>query len=765
MARTIQSPGVQINEVDLSLRAVGAPPTTVFISGFASKGPTNEPILVGSLSEYEQIFGTPTNGAERYFYHTTKAVFSSPANVMVYRLPYGDNLGVDTSDDYSAIVYPVASYFNGSSSTNLQFASGSYFFGKPIHVKLTEKDYLDILRGDAFTWSATAFNPATTRQINSISDLGKTGLVILNKSQSTINTKFEGYYVGIIDNTNLNPATPYDDINKVESINTDTAFISSYVSLPDVRLNFPLSATSSGLEGSISEVIENLGSFDRSTNTWDDTVTLGVFKLRQSVFSPNTVALDYLLEEGYVGSLDFYRQIQDQNGGPASSFFLENIDDASRNVVVLVNPYISNKDTGNTWVNLNNIPQKKVRFLSTPRGTVLENETAAAFETRVGTTTAQYTAFLNTLGSTDSIVALGDYTVASLTTKKIGNIPGKVTRMLDKVENSEIYPLTITVEGGLGTIYANSFNPATSGYFDDSVAFDSAVQALTAQNPTTIPAMAQNYTAAAGPFVDFASKKRKDHMFIADPITNIFVQGSVKTLEDNTKNFSTDIYWPLRNQFSTINTSYVALYGNCAKVADIASNRQVWVPFSGFAAAAMANTDSNTQPWFAPAGFTRGIITGIVDLGFYPKQTQRDALYKISLNPVVFFPNEGFVIFGQKTAQKTPSAFDRINVRRLFLDLEVKTRDTVRSFVFEPNSLFTRTQIKNVLAPIFDLAKNTQGLYDYLIICDERNNTPSVIDDNSLVVDIYLKPVRAAEFILVNFYATRTSTNFQEIVS
>ena len=765
MARTIQSPGVQINEVDLSLRAVGAPPTTVFISGFAPKGPTNEPIMVGSLSEYEQIFGTPTNGAERYFYHTAKAVFSSPANVMVYRLPYGDNLGVDISDDFSAIVYPVASYFNGASSTNLQFTSGSYFFGKPIHVKLTEQQYLDILRGDAFTWSATALNPATVRQINSISDLGKTGLVILNKSQSTINTKYEGYYVGVIDNTNLNPATPYDNINKVESINTGATFLSSYVSLPEVRLNFPLSATSSGLEGSLSEVIENVGGFDRSTNAWDDTVTLGVFKLRQSVFSPNTVALDYLLEEGYVGSLDFYRQIQDQNGGPASSFFLENVDDASRNVVVLVNPYISNKDTGNTWVDLDNIPQKKVRFLSTPRASVFDNETAAAYETRVGTTTAQYAAFLSTLGSTDSIVALGDYTVASLTTKKIGNIPGKVTRMLDKVENSEIYPLTVTVEGGLGTIYANSFNPATSGYFDDSVAFDSGVQGLTAQNPTTIPAMAQNYTAAVGPFVDFAAKKRKDHMFIADPITNIFVQGSVKTLEDNSKNFSTDIYWPLRNQFSTINTSYVALYGNCAKVADITSNRQVWVPFSGFAAAAMANTDSNTQPWFAPAGFTRGVITGIVDLGFYPKQTQRDALYKISLNPVVFFPNEGFVIFGQKTSQKTPSAFDRINVRRLFLDLEVKTRDTVRSFVFEPNSLFTRTQIKNVLAPIFDLAKNTQGLYDFLIICDERNNTPSVIDDNSLVVDIYLKPVRAAEFILVNFYATRTSTNFQEIVS
>jgi phage tail sheath protein FI len=201
------------------------------------------------------------------------------------------------------------------------------------------------------------------------------------------------------------------------------------------------------------------------------------------------------------------------------------------------------------------------------------------------------------------------------------------------------------------------------------------------------------------------------------------------------------------------------------KVFDDTSNSQVWVPFSGFAAGLMSNTDSNFQPWYAPAGFTRGVVTGILDLGYYPKQKERDQLYKISLNPVTFFPNEGFVVYGQKTSVKKPSAFDRINVRRLFLTLEKQTNTLAKYFVFEPNTLFTRTQLKNLLTPVFDNAKNTQGLYDYLIICDERNNPPSVIDDNSLVVDIYIKPVRTAEYILVNFYATRTSTNFSEIVA
>jgi len=135
------------------------------------------------------------------------------------------------------------------------------------------------------------------------------------------------------------------------------------------------------------------------------------------------------------------------------------------------------------------------------------------------------------------------------------------------------------------------------------------------------------------------------------------------------------------------------------------------------------------------------------------------------MNPVAFFPAEGFVVYGQKTLQRQPSAFDRINVRRLFINLETLVRNTVKSFIFEPNTLFTRTQVINTITPFFENAKNTAGVYDYLIICDEKNNTPSVIDDNTMVVDIYLKPTRTAEYILVNFFATKTSQDFNEIIA
>jgi Phage tail sheath protein subtilisin-like domain/Phage tail sheath C-terminal domain len=788
MARTIQSPGVQISEVDLSLAASFVAPTNILIPGFAPKGPSSSPITVSSLSEFEQVFGTPTNAAERYFYQTTKAVFQAPANVTVYRLPYGTGAGLGTANQYSALVYPVVTAqlsatstgIQSVTSTNLNYAASAsgitYLFGAPTHISLSEYDFLNIQRGNAFNWSTSAAdavgNPVTT--FNSLTGLGTAGLIVLNDSQASINSRFEGTYVGIADNTALNRATQYDDFNNIASINT-TGFVTptSYINVPPQRLTFALSATNAGITNSVSQVVENISTFDTSGTAFNDTINLGVFKLRQSVFSPDTIQLDYVLQEGYNASLDYYRQINNRNGGPAISYFLDTVDSGSSNIATIVNPYVSNKNT-TSWLNLSGVPNKSVRFLNSARSVPFAFDTISSgltgvdtYATRTGVTSATYTALIKTYGDTAQLFPLGEYTVENVTTKVIGNVPTKVNSMLNSMANADLFPLSIVCEAGLGTVYANSFNPATSGYFDDSVPYSGTdFTNLTAQDGSGQNAtVAVNYQAVAQQFVNFASLQRKDHLFIADPLTNIFVQNGVKTLTDPNNNFSTNIFWPLYNLMTPINNSYTVSYANCVQVPDQSSSRNVWVPFSGFAAANMSRTDSNYQPWYAPAGFTRGVVAGASDIAVYPNQKQRDQLYNVSLNPVAFFPNEGFVVYGQKTMSKLPSAFDRINVRRLFLTLENQTNAVARNYVFEPNTLFTRTQVLNVLTPIFNNAKNTSGIYDYLIVCDERNNTPAVIDDNSLVIDIYIKPVRTAEFILVNFYATRTNQNFSEIVA
>jgi phage tail sheath protein FI len=242
-------------------------------------------------------------------------------------------------------------------------------------------------------------------------------------------------------------------------------------------------------------------------------------------------------------------------------------------------------------------------------------------------------------------------------------------------------------------------------------------------------------------FSTFAQDVRKDCMFISDPLRYIFVNGpDSKVISLRDKNFSQHIYGPLKNSYGNINTNFSATYGNWVKVYDGFTDTFVWVPASGYAASIFARTDATTQPWIAPAGLNRGMVNNIIDLAFNPNQKQRDFLYTISINPIVTFSGDGFAIFGQKTLQNKPSAFDRINVRRLFLSLERATQQALRYFVFEPNTEFTRTRLKNTITPIFELAKNTEGLYEYLIVCDDRNNTSDVVDRNELAVDIYIKP-------------------------
>jgi hypothetical protein len=770
MARSIQSPGVQISEQDFSLRAAANDITNVLVAGFAQQGPTYEPIVISSLVEFEQVFGTPSNAAERYFYHTARAVFQSPATMYAARLGYGNGLGEGFGSKYTALVYPVRGKVtqNDDVQTNLQIISGAgdmYLLGKPNLVELTDTDYNNIKNGSAYTWKANVAD--VNGVITSLTDFGNAGVIVLNKQKYTTNSIFEGYYLGLIDNTTVNPSVDYRGINYAYTVSLTgtrtggTNIANSYTQLLDSRLNFPLSATfaAAGSNTSVSEDME-FTTFNIGTTAYRDCLNVGLFKLFQSTFSPSVYSLGKSLVENYTGSINYYRQQYPDNGGIPTSFFLSNVEDTSPSIEILVNPWISKRDSSDNNVTIAGDPRVSIRVL----GQGLRYA-ASIDSTFTGITPSVIDTFIAQIGQADALFPLGSYTLDNPYTKVIGNVPGKVDKLLQKLENFDVYPLTLTVEGGLGTIYASS--SANNGIFDDTK-YNPAYDNLSSSTGITGDALVLRnaWASVFETFRVFAENVRKDHLFIADPLIPIFIQGTdVKTISRADKNFTSNIYWPLRNVFDPINTSYACTYANVAKVNDPTLNRPVWVPFSGFAASLMAKTDLNYQPWFAPAGFKRGTVGGAVDLALYPKQKQRDQLYKIGTNPVAFFPAEGFVVYGQKTLQKQPSAFDRINVRRLFINLETLVRNTVKSFIFEPNTLFTRTQVINTISPFFENAKNTQGVYDYLIVCDEKNNTPAVIDDNTLVVDVYIKPTRTAEYILVNFYATRTNQDFNEIVS
>ena len=188
-----------------------------------------------------------------------------------------------------------------------------------------------------------------------------------------------------------------------------------------------------------------------------------------------------------------------------------------------------------------------------------------------------------------------------------------------------------------------------------------------------------------------------------------------------------------------------------------------YVPLCGDVAGCCVRTDSTRDPWFSPAGFDRGRIQNVIRLAFNPNKTSRDELYRKGINPVVAFEGEGTVLYGDKTLLSRPSAFDRINVRRLFIVLEKAIATASKFLLFEFNDDFTRAQFRNLVEPYLRDVQGRRGITDFRVVCDETNNTAQVIDSNSFVGDIYIKPTRSINFIQLNFIATPTGVSFEEI--
>ncbi len=213
------------------------------------------------------------------------------------------------------------------------------------------------------------------------------------------------------------------------------------------------------------------------------------------------------------------------------------------------------------------------------------------------------------------------------------------------------------------------------------------------------------------------------------------------------------------------NSSYVATYPNWLNIYDKWNAKYRWVPASGHVAGVYANTDNVSEAWFAPAGLNRGQINQVRKLAWNPSKGERDILYKNGLNPIVSFPGQGKVVWGQKNMLDKNSAFNRVNVRRLFIIIGKAVSTSLKYFLFEPNDSFTRLAIINMIDPFLRDIVARRGIFDYLIVCDGRNNTAERIDRNELWCDIYIKPTRTAEFIVLNLIATKTGASFTELVA
>jgi hypothetical protein len=891
--RSIQSPGVQITETDLT-RIPNRPNTgairpSAAVTGFSSQGPTEQVVLVRNMAQFNTVFGLPETAAERYLSHTVEQLVSTGSDVYVTRMPYGAGGGEeDPQNFYSALAFPILPH--GKTYSDAE----SYYLLPPKNIRLSELEYDKYVREGSVTWSTqvssvstisnkifslnrtvasalfleivndlrvtdvskvNSYFPYTTnpykgpivlpnqvnayrplssfnidlyfRQrvqdyidnmveynidsltsdvtrlsshqvggapvawasvktdlntlsswtayvssnitslsssisydlnyhvqasldaltINDSKDLYKAGMVIINDDKLTCNDMFEGFYIALADNSDDTPYTDFKSVTSIFAVASANSSTQTFSKIPEERLNFTLTESFSSVTfQSVSERIARYPNYDFSDDAFNDCLKLFVYRLNTSPYLQDAITLDYSTVEAYVGSLYSRRKQNDPRGGRLVSFNLENRVDKNINsrIRMFVNPNIS--ETGD-WLDELGRPTKKVRV----------SEGAKA------------------MWCHSTYVPLS----VDNTNKNIGDLKLKLDRVFqtyDLTENESRF-IDIICEAGLGTInvgLSSSFQNASiasdmRGHFDDTRDVDiSSLKVI----PKNWRAFYQEYDVVRQAYVDIQrlfrnyANNRKNHVFVSDPLRYIFVKGKNAKTEDNRAfNFVDDILRPLNVTYAQVKRStYMATYPNWLRRYDAGSDEFTWLPPSGFVGKVILNTRKNA-PWLAPAGFNYGRISGVVDMAINPNQRQRDLLYRSSYNPIVNFPREGMVVYGQKTFINYQTAFDRLNVRNLFLWLEKTTSTILNSFVFEPNTISTRNRVVLRLAPLFERAKVREGLYDYRIVCDERNNTAESIDRNELRVALYIQPVRSAEFILADFVATRTGTDLDALIS
>ena len=256
--------------------------------------------------------------------------------------------------------------------------------------------------------------------------------------------------------------------------------------------------------------------------------------------------------------------------------------------------------------------------------------------------------------------------------------------------------------------------------------------------------------------INQVAEVRKDCIaFFSPEKTDVVGVSNSSTATDNVTTYRDTV---------NMNSSYAVMDSGWKYMFDKHNDKYRYVPLNGDVAGLCAHTDQVRDPFWSPAGFTRGQIKGVVKLPFNPKKAERDKLYSSGVNPIVSFPGEGVVMFGDKTQLTKPSAFDRINVRRLFILLEKAIANAARFQLFEFNDEFTRSQFVSIVEPFLRDIQGRGGIQDFSVVCDDSNNTPQVVDSNSFRGDIFVKPSRSINFIQLNFVAVRSGVEFSEVV-
>jgi hypothetical protein len=717
MPLNLASPGIVVREVDLTVGRADATNGAVgaIVAPFA-KGPVDAPTLVENESDLLKYFGEPYSTDKHYEHWMVASSY----------LAYGGNLRVVRADDVE-----LTNAFVGSASS----------------IKIKSLENYNQLGYDENTITGVTFaarNPGSWAN----------GIKV-----ATIDAKADQILVGVSTNTNLNTIAVGYGVTQA------------------ISATLPGNGTTSTLDGYLKGIITQVSGTNvyvkvlshvsaAGTETEVDYKTSGVYAFSSSGSvaihtSGNSVAtgttsytsqLDWFDQQSITltGSSIAWNTIADRPATSAYAAARDSRFDEIHVVVIDANGGV----TGNA-------------------GTILEKHLSLSkakdAEYSVGST-AYWRKYLANVsqyvfgGSAPSGITTTGYSSSFTLETDIGwdqdasgvtfAAAGSVTNTLGGGKNYD-GGIDVTSSGSL----ASTLSKLSAGYdlFANTENYDIDFLLMGSANyaKETAQALANKLIAVA--------EERQDALAFISPYRLAFLNdSSVGTV---TVNSDSDITDNLISFYAPVTSSTYAVFDSGYKyMYDRFSDTFRYVPLNGDIAGTCARNDLNNFPWFSPAGTSRGAILNAVKLAYNPSKTQRDKLYSNRINPVIFSPGDGIILFGDKTGYGKSSAFDRINVRRLFIYLEDAISAAARDQLFEFNDEITRTNFVNIIEPFLRDVQSKRGIFDYVVVCDETNNTAAVIDNNEFVADIFIKPNRSINFIGLTFVATRTGVSFEEVI-
>ena len=759
------SPGVNTSEIDLTGAVVAAATSTGGFAGRFRWGPIEEVTLVTDEDQLVSDFQKPDDNNHEHFFtaanflgytnalnlvraaNTTSSVSAAPLNAAANTATYA-NLQVKTSEDYYTGFDPEQGGAEGGGATNYVndgpfMAKWAGSLGNSLKVSICPGDRPSVALTGSVAWTQSTGVIVGTNTLfdievrcgDALSINGETGYHIVQAVTNSISL--------------ICHSTSADDAANVDAGATVTLQKRSAFSTSSTFMKGTVSVTAD------SATVTGLGTLLNSQYVVGDTITVNGESKRVKTITSNTVLTtseNFLITaatQGHQREWEYKGAFPE--GPPTTSAY------ATDKNMALDEIHVAVIDEDGDWTGSVGEVIEAHANLSVATG-AKDNQGEDVFYKNYINKNSRYLWWLNhpSLAGFASATAVQD--VAGDATLFTNSIAGTGTlrawgatadaggaQTADEFANGST-PLTLSLQGGSdGTAPSDADLIRAYDYLKSAEDVDVSLIMTGSHSSTVVRHVIGNI-----------AESRKDCVAFFSP-TKAQVVGVTSS------STATDNVITHRNAVNQ-NSSYAVMDSGWKRGFDKHNDKFRYMPLNGDIAGLCARTDTDRDPFFSPAGFTRGQIKGVVNLPFNPKKAERDKLYQSQVNPIVSFPGEGTLMFGDKTQLTKPSAFDRINVRRLFILLEKAIANAARFQLFEFNDEFTRAQFVSMVEPFLRDIQGRGGISDFLVVCDSSNNTPQVVDSNRFQGDIFIKPSRAINFIQLNFVAVRSGVEFSEVV-